>query len=344
MVPERVRYSAGILQGVRVPGRPTFAVLRSLGDDWTVPADRAAVQSGSEIPGELHGLGHPIVSHTAATFITGNDQDVKRESISGLTNPVWWKVKTNRWRGAVYEDPDGIFWLCAADLRREGERTDFYKQFVADVGRLGPQPFLPTDDDLARLRLEQAEARLDRWEQQIHCAAGEAMATALETRRAEFAIPPLAGDRPLCSVTIEVDVVPDDDLDLSIAEILVTIERLDWAQANLAEESDIVVLAAIEADEQAWDVTNLNGHPLYTLTMPAGELGTLVANHDPSASPGRTCPGATSHYAHKSRLTQAVVLGEGVRSLCGIWFVPRQDTSALPTCPSCQTILRNLPD
>ena len=341
-VPEPARKTAGILLDVRVPGRPTFAVLKSLGADWTDPADRSAVMGGQKIPGPLHELGHPIVSHTAATFITGEDQDVKRESISGLTNPVWWKVKTNRWRGAVYQDPNGIFWLCAADLRREGERTDFYKQFMAEVERSGPAGFLPTEDDQARLRLELAEARLDEWERRIHCDAGEALVAAMDTKSADFTIASLTGDQPLCAVKVEVDLVNDDDPAQSVAEVLITIERLDWGQADLAEESDIIVLAAIQPDEQAWDVINLGGHPLYTLTMGAAELESLVGSHEPTATPGRTCAGTISHYAHKSRITEGAILGKGVRSLCGTWFVPRQDAELLPTCPSCEALHRNL--
>lgn len=55
-----------------------------------------------------------------------------RESISGIPSPpVYWKVKVNRWRGAVYEDADGQAWLIAAGTRTAGSRKDFYKQFMS---------------------------------------------------------------------------------------------------------------------------------------------------------------------------------------------------------------------
>src|SRR5699024_7968462 len=43
---------------------------------------------------------HPLVRSFSAAFESGGS-GVRRESISGLTEPYWWKQKVSRWRGAA---------------------------------------------------------------------------------------------------------------------------------------------------------------------------------------------------------------------------------------------------
>src|SRR5699024_5183971 len=60
---------------------------------------------------------------------------------SGLSDPLWWKQKVSRWRGAATDVKvlhDGEAWLCVAGIRSAGDSRDFYRTFVASVTSKGP--------------------------------------------------------------------------------------------------------------------------------------------------------------------------------------------------------------
>jgi hypothetical protein len=258
-----------------------------------------------------------------------------------LANPVWWKLKTSRWRGAVYEDADGQAWFCAAGLRREGELTDFYASFMASVQANGPEPFLPTDDDRARLQMEEADARLARWEEDLYEAACTAFVTAVERGTCSFSVPGMVDERDLCRVEITVESLPDDDEDEGLAEVVLAMKRLDWSWADLAEQADLIILAAIEPKEQQWDTSASAEGPLYSLTTTGRGLHALQAACDSDGrAPGQFVAGSHAHYTHRERLTESTVIGSAVRSICGIWFVPRQDYERLEKCPACEALHR----
>lgn len=54
-------------------------------------------------------------------------------------------------------------------------------------------------------------------------------------------------------------------------------------------------------------------------------------------------PGKFSHYTHRKHLAGKTVEGSGVRSMCGVYFVPSQDHGALPTCSTCEEMYSLLP-
>ena len=45
-----------------------------------------------------------------------------------------------------------------------------------------------------------------------------------------------------------------------------------------------------------------------------------------------------AHYAEKSKLTEALVLGTPVKALCGKVWVPSRDPNRFPICPTCKEI------
>lgn len=278
------------------------------------------------------------------------DTDAKRESISGLTDPVWWKLKTARYRGAVYEDADGQAWLCAAGLRRAGEADDFYADFMAKVSGRGPSHYLPTDADRRRLRLELADARLVGWEARLHALACEALASvAGDGGTVDVDVPGLrsaaqdrlggddadVGVKGLGTARVDVVVVPDEDAAASVAEIVLTVD-LDRSKRQLSERAELVLLAALNPDEQGWDSSWTADGAVYASLLSADELRAHVSGAAGRA-PGLTSPGRHAHYAHKRGLTESAVEGLGVRAMCGTWFVPRQDADSREVCPSCQS-------
>lgn len=121
-----------------------------------------AGKSDSEIARSLESVptvskaDHPLVRSFSAAFEAGGS-GVRRESISGLTDPYWWKQKVSRWRGAATDAEtvgDGEVWLCAGGLRSVGDDRDFYKTFTHQVSVNGSSKFLPSESDrkLRRLR------------------------------------------------------------------------------------------------------------------------------------------------------------------------------------------------
>lgn len=96
------------------------------------------------------------------------------ERIVSIDDHVFFKVKVERWRGAVDRDSSPQ-WLCAAGSRQEGSPDDFYQALVdqcrswrKDYNRHHARTLttdtysdslLPTDDDRDRILLEDAVAQ-----------------------------------------------------------------------------------------------------------------------------------------------------------------------------------------
>jgi hypothetical protein len=125
------------------------------------------------------------------------------ERILSLSDRVWFKVKTGRWRGAAICLPDpqrseadptdylAQWWLGAAGYRRDGDPNDFYASMQAiakrDAKQAGRQQdsvrsdrWLPTDWDWKRLELEHAVA----WEREIRQIVCGLVAKSLRTGHA----------------------------------------------------------------------------------------------------------------------------------------------------------------
>ncbi|MFC7242205.1 hypothetical protein ACFQO7_06900 [Catellatospora aurea] len=93
------------------------------------------------------------------------------ERIAAVDDRVLFKVKVQRWRGAVLVEPD-LPWLVAAGWRESGSSDDFYAALAADARsararyNADARPalttdtytahLLPTHDDRLRQRLERA--------------------------------------------------------------------------------------------------------------------------------------------------------------------------------------------
>jgi hypothetical protein len=328
------------------PARPTLRCLRDdLTEDWQDARQRGALHDAPMVLPAFDTLDHPVVRHAASVFDGKPDTDAQRQGITGLTNPMWFKLKTGRWRGAVWEDDDGQAWLCAAGLRREKESTDFYAYFMSEVTGGGPGQFLPTDEDRRRLRVERAETALADWERGLHQGACDALVAAQEAGTGSFVVPGIGeGSADLSTVEIEAVLIDDEDGADGVAEVVVTFARTDWSHIDLAERADLIVLAAVQPDEQSWDPSSLATGPIYSLVMSPAELDALVAAVDRDGEPGVSNPGTTAHYAHRGHLTASTVEGSSVRGLCGKWFVPRQDHDSMPTCDRCDAVMRTMKD
>ncbi|MFZ0187082.1 MAG: hypothetical protein WAL72_09070 [Streptosporangiaceae bacterium] len=60
------------------------------------------------------------------------DDQTPHERIAAIDDEVLFKVKVQRWRGAVWVDA-GISWLVAAGQREEGSPDDFYASLASPL-------------------------------------------------------------------------------------------------------------------------------------------------------------------------------------------------------------------
>jgi hypothetical protein len=76
----------------------------------------------------LDEVDHPLLAKASEQF---SDEDTKHERIRSVDDQVLFKVKVQRWRGAVWLDAD-LPWLVAAGRREDGSADDFYAALEAD--------------------------------------------------------------------------------------------------------------------------------------------------------------------------------------------------------------------
>lgn len=318
------------------PTRPTErCLIEDLQDDWDDSTDMRTSRHGlSKLDKAPYLLDHKIIRKAADEFLDLS-ADKQRESISGLTDPPFWKVKIDRWRGAVYVDSDGQPWLVAAGRRYEGEGRDFYKRFMADVAK-SKGSILPSTADRNHLKCQLAEERLVARERSTHALALDL------TRQARDAADGMAIGRLMSSdgarVMAEVTVVYAAADDESPHELLVELDVRDWADFALLEWDEQVLLGAICSREGRWGST-FTSTRLHSIGVPTDdELDAICAGALSAREPGAFAPGEVAHVVHRKRLTENTIVGEPVRGICGRWFVPRQDYEGLPECPTCQAL------
>ena len=91
--------------------RPT---LRCLREDLALPVPR--------VDTPLDEIAHPLLAKATERFA---DDQAPQERIGAIDDQVLFKVKIQRWRGAVWVDAD-LPWLVAAGQREDGSPEDFY--------------------------------------------------------------------------------------------------------------------------------------------------------------------------------------------------------------------------
>jgi hypothetical protein len=96
--------------------RPTLHCLR---EDLALPVP--------PVNTPLDEITHPLLAKATERVA---DDETPRERISAIDGKVLFKVKIQRWRGAVWVDAD-LPWLVAAGQREEGSPEDFYAALAA---------------------------------------------------------------------------------------------------------------------------------------------------------------------------------------------------------------------
>lgn len=338
------------------PARPTLrCLLEDLPDGFDDPATRSAVAARRLSAFEdLSKVAHPLVRNAAQVFSGEPGSERSRENIGGLTNPMWWKAKSGRWRGAVWEDPDtGQCWLCAAGLRREGETGDFYAAFMRDVGATGENAvaFLPTDDDRSRLRLELARERRKQWEHDVFLLALTTVAAACgdgAVHEVPFPHPEEGASSP-AALRVQVERLTNGEVAEAHeepAEVRVELRIDDFSDPDVLGVLLVTSCRAVSPHEESWDVIPVPGVRVLTATITEARVRQiLVASTLPDErveDPGNTEPITHAHYARRNDIARGTIEGEAVVALCGVCFVPRQDHVGLPICSVCEDEYRSV--
>lgn len=335
------------------PARPTLRTLRRLAglSGWdSVDHQRMILTDDITVP--VWKLEHPAVKKAADEFPGDHvATDGSHKYISGLSNPRWLAIKTQQFRGAVWEDPaTGQAWLCDVGLRRAGQEEDFYASFMAAVEAGGPQIYYPTTEDQQLLLQETTGDAMHAWHRQVCEQAASACVKALTDRMVSYElIGP--GDDVLCEVTIVVEEVdndttaPDDTTASDAVEVLVELEWKDWAR--LAAEGWVAQLiqTSINPAELEWRSYPINGKPNYSIVTTAAlvRAGRERTFGLADEELGISIPGTLAHHCHTTDISKSVVTGTAMKALCGCWFVHRASGDDRPRCTKCEAIYESLP-
>ena len=325
--------------------RPTIRLLQEdLKTDWGSVDQRRAV--GEERWMDLHpfaDIDHPIIRKAADQLGSDPIADASA-SLIHCSGP--WRlqeVRMSQWRAGIWTDPDtGVRWTATAGLAKGNheDHDDFYEQLTARVSNGGGAELLPTAQDQRLLARETMASALTAWELDIQANVETLLTDASVTGSARIEIfNPLKSDRV---VVIEVTIVVRNDPDCDYEEVVVEFgfepryrgSEIGW---TVTERT----LISISPPVQGWD----RFHDTFSVINEIGHLGVQLGELRTASSRGElllSVPGDVSHYAHRRHLAESTVLANGVRSLCGSFFVPMQDHDALPLCPACTEIYEKL--
>jgi hypothetical protein len=318
-----------------------------LQDGWESPHAKPRDGVGGLDPlSPLSELHHPIIRKAAASFTDDPTHDKYVGRIRSCTRFVMLEIRAGQWRGGVWVDPDtGVCWLVAAGLAKGGhaDHDDFYER-VRRADESGDiDKWLPTHDDRRQLRRETAATLMIDWELDIQRRVLEALRAITGGGTATVVLPhPTNLERPfgVCTVTM----VQADEPGFRREEVVVEIDLAnEYRAANLGWQATMRVLISISPPETGWDRvgdTYSTINEIGSLVLRVDELRTVTDRGELAQSR----PNDRAHYAHRQNLALSSIAGLGIRSLCGVYFVPYQDHEALPRCTTCEERYQALPE
>lgn len=288
---------------------------------------------------------HPLVRSFSASFASGS-VEVRRESISGLTAPHWWKQKVSHWRGAATDAAmvgSGETWLCAGGLRAAGDDRDFYHSFTSQIAAGGPSQFLPDQHDRRLQSIEAKIARREAWSKQIQLSALVCLERAYSGQGpVPLHVPaPSPNDVATPLLHLEFDVAQEAVDGEEIIELQLHVSSQDVSKPNLVEEAVNSIREVVEPVVEKWRLLPGPGRDLFWSTIvPSDAIRTAASAVERGELPESiTASGfrfaVRAHHAEKHALVDATVDGDAVRGLCGTWFVPTANPDGIDVCPVC---------
>jgi hypothetical protein len=328
--------------------RPTLRVLNEdLTSGWTAAEPQRKLSAGdTDCLHPLSELPHPIVKKAVESFGPDSSDDNYVGPIASSTRLPLLEIKSSQWRGGVWEDPEsGVCWLLVAGLAKGNhqDHDDFYRRIQRETESGDPSRWLPTEADQRLLKRETAARLRTEWELAVQSEIHDALKIIHAGGRTRINIhSPVPGHGRFAQIDLTVTAVREEDYEAD--EVLVEIvPESRYAGTELLWQLTTRVLISVEPPEQGWDrfkntYSNI-GEP-GTWTQRVTTLAKLAEANELAVSE----PGTTSHYAHREHLAGHTVVGQAVRALCGVHFVPTQDHESLSKCPTCEQRFAELPD
>lgn len=296
----------------------------------------------------MSGLPHPIIQKAKESFGDNPNDRIQARPIASSTQIRLLEIRQGQWRGGVWEDKDtGIHWLVVAGLAKGNhqDRDDFY-EVVARTNQQGNIPtWLPQPSDINLLKLETAARLRTQWELDIQTKVFQSLERVHSggSQRVEF-LHPIQDRGPMCAMNLTVSLERAIDLDGTIDADVINVEffpRPEYESSSLFWSLILRVLISLEPPQEKWErfknsFSNL-GEP--------GAWKARIKDLENLTNQGllaKSKPCSHSHYTHRRHLAENTINGKAVRSLCGSYFVPIQDHTALPTCPECQQIYEGI--
>jgi len=319
-------------------GRPTVRVLR---EDLGMPI----VVHNLDARSPLSEIDHPIVRKAAEAFGAVPTQDRYDGRVKSSDTIPLLEIRTSQWRGGVWIDHStGQPWLVAAGLAKgeHKDHDDFYERVKRADSSGGTQGWLPTDIDQRQLKREVAAALMVQWELSLQAATLTALEQALDAREAMLSIPhPRTGEPGVGTARVTVEHVGEPGG--TRHELLLEVELDDRHKGStLGWAATLRLLTTIEPRQTAWDAAG----GIFSPDSNVGDLPGRILELRELVDAGELAlgvPNDLAHYSHRRNLAKAYVEGKGVRTMCGIYFVPTRDHESLPVCPTCDERHRTLP-
>lgn len=318
-------------------------------------AQRSALMSGSvdDLEAEsLVDIAHPLLAK-ANEVAQKSGTELHATRIKSVDRGTFYKAKVGRWRGAVWFDESRRPWLCAAGLRREGERDDFYDRFAreceADVTKL-----LPNSDDLLRLRAERVRYADDFRLMLLRGSVISALMKALDEDRAVTVPLPVTIDpvtlRPLVGAKLTLGLLADEGGE---GAMTLSVEVTDYQKARYDDVLVEVKTALPGLSAEEWEVVPPFGEhtaPCWWVVVTTGWIARYrqavsdqglvgFAESPPDLSDGSD---GFTHIVAAESLADAMVSQAVINALCGRRFVPLRNPDNHPVCPTCAGLLGQL--
>lgn len=319
--------------------RPTLRVLRvDLSRGWESTHPKRQLDRGDlDSLSPLSELPHPLIRKASESFGDIPSQDNFVGRIASSPNIPLYEVKIGQWRGGIWIDPNtDNCWLVVAGLAKGNhkDRDDFYKQVERAETNNELVGWLPTDEDRHVLKRERASVTLADWELDIQRSVllGLEQITSGGSTNLGVHVPGV-NSQDLAQFTLTVAHVhePDYGAEEFVLEVVVSD---GFVGSHLAWQATLRILITVCPPENGWDRYGDSYSTISEigfLRKRIEELQALTARGELAES----IPNDKSHFAHVKSLADSMIEGLGVRSLCGIYFVPTQDHESLPKCTTC---------
>jgi hypothetical protein len=317
--------------------RPTIrCVLEDLLDEGSNGALREAFRTAqwSDTLLPLRQLEHPVL--TRANELA-SDSAMHREPVKCITDRDCVKVKTGEWRGALWQDAGGQWWLLAVGRRKDDGPGDFYRELTRY--ERDSSVIAPSDRDYAKLRLEAAHRAILAEEQ-------AAQRDVIGTLLAAASKPGDAAETVVFGARVRIRVDRDED---ELDELTVSFE-FECFDDQDRFPADVLEMIPAGGFEQ-WQYLPAFGPdqvPIWSLIVRvawidwlsvAVELDELKAGNRTTRQDHHPVGHQHAHYASARVVTLAYVEGVEIQGLCGYMFTPSRDPDPLPLCAGCQEAL-----